>query len=436
MTKIKIGIIGFGTVGSGVFKVLNENKQEILAKTGKTFEVVSVLDLDKEKIESITNNPELIADSFDDLLSKSDIVLELIGGTTIAYEFVKKVIQASKPIVTANKALIALHGKELFTFAELNNTVILYEAAVAGGIPIIKAVREGLASNKIEWVAGILNGTTNYILSEMKNNGLSFDTALKQAQELGYAEADPTFDIEGIDAAHKITIIASLAFGVALNFNSVYTEGITKLQLKDVNYAEGLGYSIKLLGVAKKSNDGIEVRVNPTLIPKERLVANVDGPMNAVLVMGNMLGPTLYYGAGAGSEPTASAVVTDVIDLGRVTTDSKPSYNVPAYGFQNSEIKDCEFLKINQITSGYYLRASFVDSAGVLAKITSFFAAKNLSIDEMHQKVLKKNEKENDVIIVINKAKELDIDIIIEEIQSMESNVGNVIKIRLENLSK
>lgn len=436
MTKIKIGIIGFGTVGSGVFKVLNENKQEILAKTGKTFEVVSVLDLDKEKIESITNNPELIADSFDDLLSKSDIVLELIGGTTIAYEFVKKVIQASKPIVTANKALIALHGKELFTLAELNNTVILYEAAVAGGIPIIKAVREGLASNKIEWVAGILNGTTNYILSEMKNNGLSFDTALKQAQELGYAEADPTFDIEGIDAAHKITIIASLAFGVALNFNSVYTEGITKLQLKDVNYAEGLGYSIKLLGMAKKSNDGIEVRVNPTLIPKERLVANVDGPMNAVLVMGNMLGPTLYYGAGAGSEPTASAVVTDVIDLGRVTTDSKPSYNVPAYGFQNSEIKDCEFLKINQITSGYYLRASFVDSAGVLAKITSFFAAKNLSIDEMHQKVLKKNEKENDVIIVINKAKELDIDIIIEEIQSMESNVGNVIKIRLENLSK
>lgn len=330
MSKFKIGILGFGTVGSGVFNVLRENHDEIFAKTGIDFEIVSILDLDHEKIISAAGDKKLIAKDIDDLINGSDVVLELIGGTRIAIDFAKKALNAKKHLVTANKALIALHGTELFNLAKENNVSILYEASVAGGIPIIKALREGVVSNKVEWVAGILNGTTNYILTEMKNNGLSFETALSQAQSLGYAEADPTFDIEGIDAAHKITIIASIAFGVSLNFNDVFVEGISNLQLKDVAYAEELGYRIKLLGLAKKVNQDIEVRVHPTLISKTQLVANVDGPMNAVLVMGNMLGPTLYYGAGAGSDPTASAVLSDVIDLARSISNGNKVFHIPS----------------------------------------------------------------------------------------------------------
>jgi len=436
MSDFKIGILGFGTVGSGVFNVLKENNSEIHAKTGINFKITSILDLDQEKVTAITNDPSLLASNVDEVIKKSDVVVELIGGTGIAYEFAKKAIESGKYLVTANKALIALHGSELFELAKQNNTSILFEASVAGGIPIIKALREGLVSNKIEWVAGILNGTTNYILSEMKNNGLSFETALSQAQQLGYAEADPTFDIEGIDAAHKITIIASIAFGIPLDFKKVYIEGITKLQLKDVTYAEELGFRIKLIGLAKKTNNEIEIRVHPTLIPESRLVANVDGPMNAVLVMANMLGPTLYYGAGAGSDPTASAVVTDVVDLARSINHGSKTFHIPSNGFETSNSKGVSFKAIENISTGYYLRANFLDSAGVLAKITNLFAEKNISIDAMHQKMLKKDQKENDVIIVVNHALEKDINDIVDKIQLMESNIGSVVKLRLEEMSK
>ena len=436
MSKFRIGILGFGTVGSGVFNVLRENHDEILSKTGIDFEIVSILDLDHEKIISVAKDKKMIAKDIDDLINTSDVVLELIGGTRIAFDFAKKALNAKKHLVTANKALIALHGTELFNLAKENNVSILYEASVAGGIPIIKVLREGVVSNKVEWVAGILNGTTNYILTEMKNNGLSFETALSQAQSLGYAEADPTFDIEGIDAAHKITIIASIAFGVALNYNDVFVEGISNLQLKDVAYAEELGYRIKLIGLAKKVIQDIEVRVHPTLISETQLVANVDGPMNAVLVMGNMLGPTLYYGAGAGSDPTASAVLSDVIDLARSISKGNKVFHIPSFGYEESSLSSLKFKKINQISSGYYIRANFIDAAGVLAKITSLFADKNISIDEMHQKMLKKNQTENDVIIVVKNAQEKEINGIIDDIQKMQSNVGNVVKIRLEELIK
>ena len=436
MSKFKIGVLGFGTVGSGVFHVLQENHDEILAKTGIDFEITSILDLDHEKVVNVAKEKKLIAKDIDDLINASDVVLELIGGTRVAFDFAKRTLNSKKHLVTANKALIALHGTELFNLAKENNVSILYEASVAGGIPIIKALREGVVSNKVEWVAGILNGTTNYILTEMKNNDLSFETALSQAQSLGYAEADPTFDIEGIDAAHKITIIASIAFGVSLNYNDVFVEGISNLQLKDVTYAEELGYRIKLIGLAKKINQDIEVRVHPTLVPESQLVANVDGPMNAVLGMGNNLGPTLYYGAGAGSDPTASAVLSDVIDLARSISNGNKIFHIPSFGYKDSSLSSLKFKKINEINSGYFIRANFIDAAGVLAKITSLFADKNILIDEMHQKMLKKNQTENDVIIVVKNAQEKEINSIINEIQKMKSNVGDVVKIRLEELVK
>lgn len=433
MSTFKIGILGFGTVGSGVFKVLQSNHEEILEKTGIDFKINSILDIDSNKVNSITGDKKLIANDLKDLIASSDVVLELIGGTTIAYEFAKEVIDAKKHLVTANKALIAMHGTELFKLAKDNNVSILYEASVAGGIPIIKALREGVVSNKVEWVAGILNGTTNYIITEMKDNGLSFDTALSQAQELGYAEADPTFDIEGIDAAHKITIIASIAFGISLNFKDVFVEGLTKLELKDVSYAEELGYKIKLIGLAKKINDNVEVRVHPTLIPSSNLVANVDGPMNAVLVMGNMLGPTMYYGAGAGSEPTASAVLTDVIDLARSLDQGGNVFHVPSYGFLDTNLKNIKFTDIKNINSSYYLRGYFSETKAALDDVKKIFAEKNISINVIDQKMHEKND--GDLIIITNDCTESVIDEIIDQIKSLKANAGDLIKIRLEKLS-
>jgi homoserine dehydrogenase len=436
MNKIKIGIVGFGTVGSGTYKVLTENFQEIQNKTGLSFQVSKIADLNKELVIEKTGNADLYTEDINEVIEDSDIVVELIGGTTIAKDVVENALTKKKHVVTANKALIALHGKQLFALAEKNNISLMYEAAVAGGIPIIKSIREGLVGNKINWVAGILNGTTNYILSEMKNNGLSFETALRQAQELGYAEADPTFDIEGIDAAHKITILASIVFGIPLNFSETFVEGISSLDLADVAYAEELGYRIKLLGIAKNHNNKIEIRVHPTLIPSSRLIANVDGPMNAVLVNGNMVGPTLYYGAGAGSEATASAVVADIVDIGRLIHQNIIPL-VPNYGFQENSLINKTIANVSEITSGFYLRVSIKDSPGVLANITKLFASNNISIDAMTQKESKSSvDQKTDVLIVVKLAKESLIDEIIKEIQSKEFCLSKVIKIRLELLNK
>jgi len=335
-----------------------------------------------------------------------------------------------KHVVTANKALIAIHGEEIIRLAKKNNVTFAYEAAVAGGIPIIKALREGLAANKIEWVVGIINGTTNYILTEMKENNLSFDVALKQAQELGFAEADPTFDIEGVDAAHKITILASLAFGIPINFDSVYIEGITKLTQKDIAYAEELGYRIKLLAITKVNNDEVELRVHPTLIPENRLVANVNGPMNAILVKGNMVGPTLYYGAGAGAEATASAVVADIIDIAREAT-----LNIPTLGYIDEQILSKKVLNITNVRSEFYLRLSMTNKAGLLAQITKIFANNDVSIDAMVHKEVSDSHRDPDIFLITSKIEEKIINKIIQELESLPENKDKIIKIRVEELN-
>jgi len=328
-----------------------------------------------------------------------------------------------------------MHGEELVSLAHKHNVNLAYEAAVAGGIPIIKAVREGLAGNKIEWVVGILNGTTNYILTEMKENNLTFDVALKQAQELGFAEADPTFDIEGVDAAHKITILASIAFGIPINFEAAHIEGISNLDQKDIIYAEELGYKIKLLGITKCNNETVELRVHPTLIPEKRLVANVDGPMNAVLVQGNMVGPTLYYGAGAGSEPTASAVVADIIDLAR-NIESNNTTPIPILGFIDGEIKEKKMLSIEDITSEFYLRISMKNESGVLAKITQVFAEHSISIDAMVQKEIQEDDEVVDIILVTSTLIEREINKIINEIEALPENKSKAVKLRIEQLNR
>jgi len=337
---MNIGLIGIGTVGGGTYRVLKENADEIFNKIGIEIKITHVADKNLKLAKDTVDKEIIIEEDAFALLENSsiDIIVELIGGTGIALDIVRKALESGKHVVTANKALIAMHGEELIKIANQNNVILAYEAAVAGGIPIIKSLREGLAANKINWVAGILNGTTNYILTEMKDNNLPFETALKQAQDLGFAEADPTFDIEGIDAAHKITILASIAFGVPIDFEAVHIEGISNLNQKDIRYAEELGYRIKLLGIAKSDKSGVEIRVHPTLVPEKRLVANVDGAMNAVLVQGNMVGPTLYYGAGAGSEPTASAVAADIIDIARQSKLSNKTL-IPTLGFMPDKIQ-------------------------------------------------------------------------------------------------
>ncbi len=435
--KINVGLIGAGTVGSGTYKVLKENFSEIYRKTKKEITVFAFAEKDlKRAKEVVDGKTKILKDAFDLIEDKNiHIVVELIGGTGVAKDLVEAAIKNNKHVVTANKALIALHGDELVNLANKHNVVLAYEAAVAGGIPIIKSLREGLASNKVKWIPGILNGTTNYILTEMKENNLTFDVALKQAQELGFAEADPTFDIEGIDAAHKITILSSIAFGIPLNFNSVYVEGISEINQKDIIYAEELGYRIKLLAITKFHNDSIELRVHPTLIPEKRLVANVNGSMNAVLIQGNMVGPTLYYGAGAGSEPTASAVVADIIDIARNIDLQKVSH-VPILGFIDDEIKDKKILAIEEIACEFYLRLTMENQSGVLAKITQIFASNSISIDAMVQKEKHDNDAIADIIVITSGVVENKMNKIISKIEAMSENKDKVIKIRVEQLNK
>jgi len=429
---MRVGLIGIGTVGGGTYKILTENSEEIFKKTGKKIEITMVADTNLSLAKNIVKAPVTITDDATKLIQSNevDIVIELIGGVGISKTFVQQALENKKHVVTANKALIAMHGEELVKLAKKNNVILAYEASVAGGIPIIKAVREGLAANKIEWIAGIVNGTTNYILSEMKENNLSFNVALKQAQELGFAEADPTFDIEGIDAAHKITILASLAFGIPINFDAAYIEGITQLTQKDITYAEELGYRIKLLAITKLVADGVELRVHPTLIPEKRLVANVNGPMNAVLVKGNMVGPTLYYGAGAGAEATASAVVADIIDITRGST-----LNIPTLGFVDEYISAKKILTIEEVKSEFYLRLSMSNKAGLLAKITNIFAKNDVSIDAMVHKEISDESKDPDIFLITSKIEERKINEIIQEIESLPDNKEKIIKIRVEELN-
>ena len=435
--KINVGLIGAGTVGSGTYKILKENFNEIYRKTGREIVVFALAEKDIKRAKEVVDDKTLIFDDAFDLVKNENIhiVVELIGGTGISKDLVVEALKNNKHVVTANKALIAMHGEELVDLAIKHNVNLSYEAAVAGGIPIIKSIREGLAANKIKWIAGILNGTTNYILTEMKENNLTFEVALKQAQELGFAEADPTFDIEGVDAAHKITILASIAFGIPINFNAVHIEGISNLAQKDIIYAEELGYKIKLLGITKHINDAIELRVHPTLIPEKRLVANVDGAMNAVLVKGDMVGPTMYYGAGAGSEPTASAVVADIIDLAR-NLESNNTTPIPILGFVKNAIKSKKMLSIEEVNSEFYLRFSMENESGVLAKITQVFAQHSISIDAMVQKEIQEDDEIVDIILVTSNMIEKEMNKIINEIEALPENKDNVVKLRIEQLNK
>ncbi len=435
MKPVQVGVLGLGTVGGGVVNVLQRNADEISRRTGQDLIVThaSARDLNRERICStdqieLTTNPYEIIENQD-----IDIVLELIGGDTLAKELVLKAIENGKHIVTANKALIALHGNEIFAKAREAGVMVLFEPAVAGGIPIVKAIREGLSGNRIEWLAGIINGTGNFILTEMRDKGRDFADVLAEAQALGYAEADPTFDVEGIDAGHKLAILASLAFGMPLQFDKVYTEGISQITQLDVEFAEELGYRIKHLGYARNSETGIELRVHPTLIPERRLIANVDGVMNAVLVKGDAVGPTLYYGAGAGAEPTASAVVADVVDVVRFMS-SEPENRVPPMAFMPDSISDIPVLSADYIETAYYLRLSAEDKPGVLAEITRILADHNISIEAVIQKEPLEMETSLSVIMLTQKTQEKEMNAAIRQIEALSTVSGSVCRIRLEKL--
>lgn len=435
MKPVKVGILGLGTVGSGTFNVLKRNQKEILGRAGRRIEVVMVADRDVERAQSIVREDcEVVADGYQLVNNPEiDIVVELIGGYTVAKDFVLKAIENGKHVVTANKALLAVHGNEIFEAAQKKKVIVAFEAAVAGGIPIIKALREGLTANRIEWIAGIINGTTNFILSGMRDKGLEFATVLQEAQKLGYAEADPTFDIEGIDAAHKATIMSAIAFGVPVQFDKAYVEGINKLASIDITYAEQLGYRIKLLGITKRMENGIELRVHPTLIPAKRLIANVEGAMNAVLVNSDAVGATLYYGKGAGSEPTASAVIADLVDIARVDTVD-PEHRVPYLAFQPDAMNDTPILPISEVTTSYYLRMQVKDQPGVLADITRILADLRISIDAFLQKEPQEGETLVDIIILTHQTQEKNMNAAIEQIEQISTVMGKVTKIRLENL--
>ena len=436
MKPINVGLLGIGTVGGGTFSVLKRNQEEIARRAGREIVIKIIADRDIDKARKIAGDDALITSDANDVVTHPDvsIVVELIGGYTIAKELTLKAIKNGKHVVTANKALLALHGTEIFAAAQREGVMVAFEAAVAGGIPIIKALREGLTANHIEWIAGIINGTSNFILSEMRNKRLSFDTVLKQAQKLGYAEADPTFDIEGIDAAHKITIMASIAFGIPMQFDKVYTEGIAKLTGEDINYAEELGYRIKLLGITKKTLKGIELRVHPTLIPTRRLIANVEGVMNAVVVKGDAVGPTLYYGAGAGAEPTASSIVADLVDVTRMHT-ADPKHRVPHLAFQPDLLSDIPILPMEEVETSYYLRLHAMDMPGVLADITRILADLEISIVAMVQKEPNEGEDQVDIIVLTHLSIEKNINSAIIKIEKLASVMGKITRIRLEELS-
>ncbi len=435
MKPINVGLLGIGTVGGGTFTVLSRNEAEITRRAGRPIRIVQVADKNLELAKQVAGGKVAVTDDAFAVVSNPeiDIVVELIGGYGVAKDLVLKAIENGKHVVTANKALLAVHGNEIFAAAQQKGVMVGFEAAVAGGIPIIKALREGLAANRIQWLAGIINGTTNFILSEMRDKGLSFDAVLKEAQRLGYAEADPTFDIEGIDAAHKLSIMAAIAFGIPMQFDKAYVEGISKLEAADIKYAEQLGYRIKLLGITRRKEAGVELRVHPTLIPAKRLIANVEGAMNAVLVQADAVGATLYYGKGAGAEPTASAVIADLVEVTRLHT-ADPQNRVPHLAFQPDRLSDVPVLPMAEVETAYYLRMRVQDKPGVLADITRILADSQISIDAMIQKEPAEGEGETDIIILTHVCKESAANTVIGKIEALAAVLGKVTRIRLEEL--
>ena len=443
MKPIQVGLLGIGTVGSGVFNVLARNQEEIKRRAGRGIEITMVADLDTARAQAaVGSNIKVVSDARAIIANPDiDIVIELIGGYGIAKQLVMEAIAAGKHVVTANKALLAVHGTEILAAAHAKGVMVAFEAAVAGGIPIIKSLREGLTANRIQWIAGIINGTTNFILSEMRDKGLDFDVALKDAQALGYAEADPTFDIEGVDAAHKVTLMSAIAFGIPVQFDKAYIEGISKLAAQDIKYAEQLGYRIKLLGITKRvtvnGKEGVELRVHPSLVPNKRLIANVEGAMNAVMVHGDAVGTTLYYGKGAGSEPTASAVIADLVDITRLHT-ADTAHRVPHLAFQPDAMSDLKVLPMSDIVTSYYLRLRVADEAGVLAKVTGILATAGISIDAVLQReadeVGGEGSTQTDVIILTHDCMEAKMDTAIAQMQDLSSVLAPITRIRKEEL--
>ena len=440
MKPIQVGLLGIGTVGSGTFEVLKRNQEEIQRRAGRPIQVTMVADLDTARAQAIVGSAVNVVNDARQVIANPDIdiVVELIGGYGIAKQLVLEAIAAGKHVVTANKALLAVHGTEIFAAAHKKGVMVAFEAAVAGGIPIIKALREGLSANRIHWVAGIINGTTNFILSEMRDKGLAFGDVLKQAQALGYAEADPTFDIEGVDAAHKATIMAAIAFGVPVQFDKAYVEGITKLEAQDIRYAEQLGYRIKLLGISKRTATGIELRVHPCLVPAKRLIANVEGAMNAVMVQADAVGTTLYYGKGAGSEPTASAVIADLVDVTRLHT-ADPLNRVPHLAFQpetfDQAMSNLPVMPMEQVVTSYYLRLRVADQAGVLAQITGIFAQAAISIDAVLQREAGEGENQTDLIILTHDCVEAKMNQALAQMQQLSTVLAPITRIRKEELN-
>jgi len=434
--SINVGLLGIGTVGGGAYRVLARNQEEIGRRAGCSITMKVVADKDLDKVRSIVGERALVTANALEVVDNPeiDIIVELIGGTGIARELILKAIAKGKHVVTANKALLAQHGNEIFAAARAKDVMVAFEGAVGGGIPIIKSLREGLTANRIEWIAGIINGTSNFILSEMREKGASFGDVLKEAQRLGYAETDPTFDIEGVDAAHKLTIMAAIGFGIPMQFGSAYVEGISKLTREDIRYAEELGYRIKLLGIAKRKAKGIELRVHPTLIPERRLIANVEGVMNAILVKGDAVGQTMYYGAGAGAEPTASAVVADLVDVARMMT-ADPEHRVPHFAFQPDQLASTPILPIGEIESAYYFRMRVQDRRGVLADITRILADSDISIDAMVQKEPQHGEQHVDIVMLTHVTVEKNVDAALTRIEALPVVSGKVTRIRLEQFN-
>ena len=440
MKPIQVGLLGIGTVGSGTFEVLKRNQEEIQRRAGRPIQITMVADLDTARAQTIVGNAVKVVNDARQVIANPeiDIVVELIGGYGIAKQLVLEAIAAGKHVVTANKALLAVHGTEIFAAAHKKGVMVAFEAAVAGGIPIIKALREGLSANRIHWVAGIINGTTNFILSEMRDKGLAFGDVLKQAQALGYAEADPTFDIEGVDAAHKATIMSAIAFGTPVQFDKAHVEGITKLGAQDIRYAEQLGYRIKLLGITKRTSKGIELRVHPCLVPAKRLIANVEGAMNAVMVQGDAVGTTLYYGKGAGSEPTASAVIADLVDITRLHT-ADAAQRVPHLAFQPDAMSDARVLPMSEVVTSYYLRLKVADEAGVLARVTGLLADAGISIDAVLQReadeVGGEGSTQTDLIILTHDCVEDRMNQAMAKMQALPSVLAPITRIRKEELA-
>ena len=440
MKPIQVGLLGMGVVGSGTFTVLQRNQEEIMRRAGRGIEITMVADLDTARAQGLVGEGVEVVNDARAVIANPDIdiVIELIGGYGIAKTLVMEAIAAGKHVVTANKALLAVHGTEIFSAASAKGVMVAFEAAVAGGIPIIKALREGLTANRIQWIAGIINGTTNFILSEMRDKGLDFDTVLKQAQALGYAEADPTFDIEGVDAAHKVTVMSAMAFGIPVQFDKAYIEGITKLSSVDITYAEQLGYRIKLLGITKRTQAGIELRVHPSLVPTKRLIANVEGAMNAVVVQGDAVGTTLYYGKGAGAEPTASAVIADLVDITRLHT-ADAAQRVPHLAFQPNAMSDLQILPMGEVVTSYYLRLRVADEAGVLAKVTGLLAEAGISIDAMLQReadeVGGEGCTQTDLIILTHDCVEAQMNAALAKMQSLPTVLQPITRIRKEELA-